>query len=211
MRRLRRRGLRVVGEEREERVQASQAFVHFSRFVRVAKWVGLIALNREGSPSATRSHVCVGCARSFVRGGYCGESRAMPPSSSSSSFVAVVCRLLCVKTATDPVKSGVEGFAERMERSRYFGKLSGRHERRRGADAYRRRVPLQPINRPTLPQFRRWPRKRYTEQGARICSPPPPPPSPGDFLRWLFPSFWLSGLSSPFLSGRWSDWMGREE
>lgn len=35
-------------------------------------------------------------------------------------------------TCADPVKSGVEGFAEWMERSCYFGKLSGRHERMEG-------------------------------------------------------------------------------
>ena len=85
---------RVKGK-REERLEALQAFVHFSRFVRVAKWVGLIALNREGSPSAPRSHarVCMGCAE--VLRGDCGESRALP----RHPPPLVVCRLLCVKTA----------------------------------------------------------------------------------------------------------------
>lgn len=65
-----------------------------------------------------------------------GKSRAATPPSSSrrlSPFMRENSR----GTRADPLKSGVEGFAERMERSCYFGKLSGRDERIGGGQGRR--------------------------------------------------------------------------
>lgn len=189
-----------------------QAFVHFSALCTRRKVGGTDRFKlrrvpeRDATLTLTRLYrVCAKVLRAEgILRGKSGPRDATPPSSRRPRRRRRRRRLflLCVKTAgvlaRIRVKSGVEGSAaERMERSCYFGKLSGRHERIGGggegegeADT-RRRVPRSatPINRPTFfPQFRRWPRKRYTKEGARICSPPPHPSPRGFSSVAVFPS-----------------------
>lgn len=218
---------RVKGEEGGE-AAALQAFVHFSALCTRRKVGGTDRFKlrrvpeRDAALTLTRLYrVCAKVLRAErILRGKSGPRDATPPSSRRPRRRRRRRRLflLCVKTAgvlaRIRVKSGVEGSAaERMERSCYFGKLSGRHERIGGggegeeeADT-RRRVPRSatPINRPTFSRnfadgpARDTPRKVH---GFVLLLPTPPP---GDFLRELCFRVWLSGLSSPFLSGRWLD------
>lgn len=132
---------RVKGEEGGE-AAALQAFVHFSALCTRRKVGGTdrFKLRRvpESDAALTLTRLYRVCAKVLraerILRGKSGPSDATPPSSRRPRRRRRRLFLLCVKTAgvlaRIRVKSGVEGSAaERMERSCYFGKLSGRHER----------------------------------------------------------------------------------
>lgn len=206
-----------------------QAFVHFSALCTRRKVGGTDRFKlrrvpeRDAALTLTRLYrVCAKVLRAEgILRGKSGPRDATPPSSRRPRRRRRRRRLflLCVKTAgvlaRIRVKSGVEGSAaERMERSCYFGKLSGRHERIDGGGGEGRGRQTHvgachdPLHQSTVRRFSRnfadgpardTPRKVH---GFVLLLPTPPP---GDFLRWLCFRVWLSGLSSPFLSGRWLD------